>query len=203
MVASAAEHVAPPSWAVRMWAPINYITPVQLETVRPPNTPYQLGTGMPSTPVCVHAEVSRVLRHSGCPSAMERIAFSVTTMASHRGSRSHSTFSRLTSLGNMSFSATNSLSGRCPCNLPARNLPACQGSVEPSGHQVFLIKAETQATHIRPSTGLSVWQHLYPSNIWTLTVSLGSRERGIGLWSDLWTSYGRTFCTFGNKIYRA
>ena len=141
MVASAAEHVAPPSWAVRMWAPINYITPVQLETVRPPNTPYQLGTGMPSTPVCVHAEVSRVLRHSGCPSAMERIAFSVTTMASHRGSRSHSTFSRLTSSDNTNFLRPLPLPQAGAPNLPARNLLACQGSVDPSGHQAVLIKA--------------------------------------------------------------
>lgn len=150
---------------------------------------------MPSTPVCVHAEVSRVLRHSGCPSAMERIAFSVTTMASHRGSSCCSTFSQLTSWETQTFSATISLSGRCPWHVPARNLPTCQGSVDPSGHQVFLIKAETQATHTRPSTGLSVWQHLYPSNIWTLTASLGSRERGIGPWSNLRTSYARTFST--------
>ena len=85
------------------------------------------------------------------------------------------------------FSATASLSGRCPWNLPARNLPTCQGSTDPSGHQVLLIKAETQATYkaVNRPFGLATFS---PSNIWTLTTSLGLQERGIGLWGDLWTS---------------
>ena len=68
MVATAAEHTAPPSWVVDILAPINYITLDQLGTGQPPNPSYQLGTRMHSTLDCVHAEVSRVLRHSGCPS---------------------------------------------------------------------------------------------------------------------------------------
>ena len=35
MVATAAEHMAPPSWEVGLQAPINYIRPEQLATVRP------------------------------------------------------------------------------------------------------------------------------------------------------------------------
>lgn len=65
-----------------MWAPINYITPVQLESITASKPSLPARDQDAFTPVCVHAEVSRVLRHSGCPSAMERIAFSVTTMAS-------------------------------------------------------------------------------------------------------------------------
>ena len=127
MVASAAEHVTPPSWAVRLWVPINYIMPVQLETIRPPNPSYQLGMGMPSTPVCVHAEVTSVLRHSGCPSAMERTALPFTTMASRRGSRSRSTFSQLTSLGNTSFF------GHCLSFRQMPLEPSCQKPAHLSG----------------------------------------------------------------------
>ena len=141
MVATAEEHTAPSSWAVDILAPINYITLDQLGTVRPPNPSYQLGTRMHSTLDCVHAEVSRVLRHSGCPSALERTAFSVTTMVSCRGCSSPSTFSWLTNSDNTNFLRPLPLPQAGAPNLPARSLLAHQGSTGPSGHQVVLIKA--------------------------------------------------------------
>lgn len=103
----------------------------------------------------------------------------VTTMASHRGSRtvqpsvSSQVWETQTFFSHYFFRQMP-LGTFLPETCPLVKVPW-----DPSGHQVFLIKAETQAIHTRPSTGLLVWQHLYPSNIWTLTASLGSfLERG-------------------------
>lgn len=79
---------------------------------------------MPSTPVCVHAEVSRLPGTQAAHLLWKVIAFSVTTMASHRGSRSCSTFSQLTKFGKHKLFRPLFLFGQMPlarsCQKPAR-----------------------------------------------------------------------------------